>query len=219
MIHSTLSTIRCSITPENRRSRRHPSLGFELLENRYLLTTLNILWDDAHDDDNDELSTNYSEFRDLVTAAGHTISELEGAPGSITPDTLEDVDVLMLFDGEFAFTTVEITTIQNFASVGGSVFVVGERSAAFNWSSYNSLLSPYGIQFLPSEIESPLTAFNSNLLTAGLTSVTYARGGELSVAGAGTKVLGSSSSGHIGYAYGDGGRVDLPPEIATSTLC
>src|SRR5262245_20348305 len=109
---------------------------------------LNILWDDSHDGaelTNDELGGNYSDFADLVEAEGHAITELDGAPGSITAAALVGYDVLMFFDSELDFTPAEVTVIQTWVAAGGKLFVVGDMATAssFAFSSFNVVLAAY----------------------------------------------------------------------------
>jgi hypothetical protein len=190
---------------------------------------LAILWDDAHDkvtfpleNPPDELSGHYSEFVAIVTGEGHSITELDGVPGALTAATLAAYDVLMIFDAEQPLLPAEITAIQDFVTAGGMVFINGDRPLAFDGASHNTLLAPYGVTFTTDDFLEPcsppaipcnvdpardLTVFNPDPLTAGLTVVDFFSSGALAVAGAGTKVLGTTGLGAVGYAYGAGGAV------------
>jgi hypothetical protein len=177
---------------------------------------LNILWDDSHDGaelTNDELGGNYSDFADLVEAEGHAITELDGTPGSITAAALVGYDVLMFFDSENDFTPAEVTVIQNWVTAGGKLFVAGDGTTVFASASFNFLLLPYGISFglpdLPNLAANDLTVFAVDPLTTGLTNVDMVVSSTLSVAGASTKVLGSTAApgNRVGYAYGANGAV------------
>ncbi|HVR30977.1 MAG TPA: hypothetical protein VMS86_15750 [Thermoanaerobaculia bacterium] len=179
---------------------------------------LNILWADTHDTDTppqDELwlEGGYSKFAAAVVAAGHSIYELDGFPGDLTPEALEGYDVLMLFDLELAFWPDEIAATQSFVANGGSVLVTGELPAGFARESHNTLLAPYGLEFTPDTILGgwDLAHFEPDPLTSGLVSIEFAGSGSLNVSGPGTKILGrivvNGVVGPIGFAYGAAGRV------------
>jgi hypothetical protein len=181
--------------------------------------SLAIVWDDSHDGVEipaDELSGHYSEFAGLVTAAGHSLTELNGSPGALTPATLAAYDVVMIFDAEAAITTTEIADLQAFVAAGGGLFIAGDRPLAFNRTRHNLLLAPYGISFTTIDLVDgtntnaafDLSVWSPDPLTAGLTVVDFFSSGTLSVAGAGTKILGSTApDGHVGFAYGADGAV------------
>src|SRR5688500_5609302 len=113
--------------------RRYLALSLALLaflvlsESKAAAAPLSILFDDSHDTDGDELLGNFSELRTIALAAGHTIVELDGSAGALTPAVLASHDVVMVFDAELAFTTTEIANIQSFVSGGGLLFVAGDR--------------------------------------------------------------------------------------------
>jgi hypothetical protein len=177
---------------------------------------LNILWDDSHDGvevTNDELAGNYSDFADLVEAEGHSITELDGTPGSLTAGVLAGYDVLMFFDSERDFTPAEVTAIQAWVAGGGKLFVAGDGTTVFASASFNFLLLPYGISFtlpdLANIAANDLTVFAVDPLTTGLTSIDMVVSSTLSVSGTGTKVLGSTAApgNRVGYAFGADGAV------------
>ncbi len=82
-----------------------------------------ILWDDSHDTDGDELTGNYAAFATLMASAGQTLVELNGSPGAITPQALNGMNAVYLWDTELAFTNSEITALHNFVAAGGGMFV------------------------------------------------------------------------------------------------
>lgn len=180
---------------------------------------LAILWDDTHDGFElvpDELSGQYSEFAAIVAAEGHSITELDGAPGDLTAAALAGYDVLMVFDAESAFTADEIANVHAFVAAGGMLLLAGDRPLSFHRTSNNALLAPYGVSFTTVDLLDgtnvnpafDLSVWNPDPLTAGLTVVDFFSSGTLAVAGAGTKVLGSTApAGHIGFAYGADGSV------------
>ena len=60
---------------------------------------------------------------------------------------LDHYDILVLVDTDTALTASEIAAIQAWVGMGGSLFVIGEGSDAFNDASIDTLLEPYGIDY------------------------------------------------------------------------
>lgn len=169
--------------------------------------SLNILWDDTHDTDGDELagpSPNYSEFAAIALALGHSITERD-APGDLTD--LSGFDLLMIVDAEVPFSAAEIAAIQGFVADGGELLVLGENPAAFDRSSHNDLLSPWGVSFTTLAV--PFSDFLNDADVTdpiGFSPIFFASFGELAVTGAGAQVLGTTFFGP-GFASAAGGSV------------
>lgn len=104
-----------------------------------------ILWDDSHDTNGDELDGLFTGFAAAIRGAGHTISELDGVPGAITPEALEGVDGFMIMDAEAPLLASEIATLQAFVARGGGLFVSADTG--FDFASQNTLLAPWGLSF------------------------------------------------------------------------
>jgi hypothetical protein len=141
-----------------------------------------ILWDDSHDSDGDELSGNFSAFAATISSAGHTLTELNGVPGAITPAALNGVNAFFLFDAEQALTSSEVTTLQNFVAAGGGLFVAWD--AGTNLASNNALLAPYGISINGTTASSAsVTGFLSHPVTTGVSTIQTSFGTILAVTG------------------------------------
>jgi hypothetical protein len=183
----------------------------ELWENEimYVLRKANptvqrILWDEAHDTDGWLLSTQFAEAAAALRQYGYHLTNLTGSPGAITSSALDGIDILVLPDCELAFTAAEITAIQNFVSNGGALFAIGEWPGAFNYASYNDLLSPYGITF-DDTIDSMEdgTYFEPSPVTAGVSLVDLAACGGLIVIAPG-RPLGWTDDGYEFLAQYEG---------------
>ncbi|MBC8232682.1 carboxypeptidase regulatory-like domain-containing protein [bacterium] len=166
-------------------------------------TPLNIYWDDFHDDDDDSLSGNYSILAAELTAAGHTIVE-KTVP--ITTSELAGFDVLIILDPELPLSSPEISDIQTWVNKGHGLFVVGENHDAFNQSTVNDLLNPYGIQFIGDANGSIANSFNPHPVTDDVSKliIPHGAGGLLS----GGTELGYTEYGELVLSvYESGGKV------------
>jgi hypothetical protein len=160
-----------------------------------------ILWDDSHDTDTDELSGNFLPFATAMAAAGHTLVELNGAAGAITPAALSGVNAFFLWDAETALTSGEITTLQNFVAAGGGLFVAYD--AGTNLASNNSLLAPYGLSMSASASAASVSGFVPHPVTAGITTVDTAAGGTVVTSGSAIDLtLGGGSSNILAVSAG-----------------
>ncbi|MDJ0872049.1 MAG: PEP-CTERM sorting domain-containing protein [Gammaproteobacteria bacterium] len=175
---------------------------------------LNVLWDDSHDNDGDELNGNFSGFRDIVVDEGHTIRELNGTPGSLMSSALSTVDLLVLTDLELAFTGSEITAVSEFVLSGGFLFVVGEQATSFNTGSHNSLFAALGSGVVFNQDDDVVSQqfIVPDALTAGISEIAFGDpgypGGSVSVTGPHSRVLArESATGRVGYALGRDGQL------------
>jgi hypothetical protein len=143
-----------------------------------------ILWDDSHDTDGDELTGNFSGFAATMASAGQTLVELNGSPGAITPQALNGINAVFLWDAELALTNSEITALQNFVASGGGLFVAWD--AGTNLASNNALLAPYGL--LISDLDqsgASVSGFISHPVTAGVNTIQTSFGTTVGVTGSG----------------------------------
>jgi hypothetical protein len=171
-----------------------------------------ILWDDSHDTDGDELTGNFSAFAATMATAGHTLVELNGAPGAIKPAALSGVNAFFLWDAETALTSSEVTTLQNFVAAGGGLFVAYD--AATNLTSNNALLAPYGLSMSTSALSATVSGFVPHPITAGISTISTSAGGtvgttgsaiDLTVAGGSSNILAVSAAPQRVVVFGDTG--------------
>ena len=140
-----------------------------------------ILWDDTHDTDEDDLYTTYSTLYSSLIAKGYTVVQLNETQGPISSTILADYDILVIPDPEAALSASEITAIQNFVSAGGRLWVIGERPATFNRESVNTLLAPYEIAFGTADFNGNVTNFATHPITSGVSWFTYIYGSNVNV--------------------------------------
>ena len=142
----------------------------------------NILWDDCHDANGDELNGNFSLLEDVIEAEGHSITELDGVAGDITAEVLAGYDALWIFDAEIALTAGEIVAIQDFVDAGGGLLVAFDVGC--DLPSHNALLAPYSIELNGDEIHSEgyvFTMFNAHPVTDALDAVGIDYGSTLNI--------------------------------------
>lgn len=137
-----------------------------------------LLWDDYHDSDGDDLYGNYSTLEGYMTSWGINATQLSVGP--ITTAILAGYDILVLIDEEIEYSPQEITDIQNWIAGGGKLLMIGENSGAFNMASNNLLLAPYNVQFVGIST-SYADNFATHPITAGLTYISWAAGSALTV--------------------------------------
>jgi len=100
-----------------------------------------VLWDDTKDADDDSLTGNYMDLYNLLTENGFIIEEL--ATGPITYQLLASYDILVLMDPELEFSNSEISDIQRWIELGGSMVCIPDGGYP---PTLNTLLLPYGVQ-------------------------------------------------------------------------
>ena len=145
------------------------------------------------------------------------------ATGSITAQTLSNVDVLVLGAPQKALSTSEIQAIKTFVETGGGLMFLGE--AYSEMTSINSLLAPWGVQFDHTRIDSPnftsngcgnpscfnITAFINHPALGSNPWFLFENGGSLSVSEGGTSLAQTiptawrSTSGQATQQPGDPG--------------
>jgi len=106
-----------------------------------------ILFDDSHDGNGDELSGNLSSFASLLSNNGINIVEFDGSPGDLTSTVLASADALFIHDVELAYTSAEISAINDFVLDGGGLFISGNAPANFNQATNSVLMANFGITF------------------------------------------------------------------------
>lgn len=132
-----------------------------------------LLWDDIHDSDGDDLYVNYSQCATLMTSLGINATQIQ--TGSLNAATLAGYDILVVIDEEIAYSNTEITDIQNWVAGGGKLLVIGENSGAFNMASHNVLLTPYNMQFVAVS-SSNANIFTPHPITTGVNSLSWLAG-------------------------------------------
>jgi hypothetical protein len=134
-----------------------------------------LLWDDIHDADNDDLFGNYSECYSLMTALGINATQI--STGVLNSTLLAAYDVLVLIDAELDYTAEEIADIQSWIAAGGKLLMIGENTNAFNWISNNQVLEPYNMQFVSVMIPTTgATNFAAHPITSDLSAISWAYG-------------------------------------------
>jgi hypothetical protein len=134
-----------------------------------------LLWDDIHDGDGDDLFGNYSECYNLMVSLGYNATQVQ--TGTLNSTLLAAYDVLVLIDEENAYDPAEITDVQNWIAGGGKLLMIGENFNAFNAASNNTMIAPYNMQFYaPAAFTTGVNNFATHPITTGLTNVTWAAG-------------------------------------------
>lgn len=131
-----------------------------------------ILFDDAHDKPNDDdLSTNYADFKVFVESKGYSVEALTS--GSITLDKLKNYTFYILNDPNIALDSAEIDAIKSYIQQGGRVLVVADSDTAYG--SVNEIISIFGVNL--TEIASAkmtLDSFSaSHYVVKNLKNVTF----------------------------------------------
>jgi len=166
-----------------------------------------LLWDDSHDTDGDDLYVNYSTLAGMLPGWG--INATQVATGPLTSALLSNYDILVLIDAETAYTGQEITDIQNWIAGGGKLLMIGEHWGAFNPTANNQVIAPYNIQFIDIIAgTSGAINFAPHPVTAGLNQISWAAGDALSV-NAPANSLAWDASGNNGIAVNESGVVVL----------
>lgn len=132
-----------------------------------------LLWDDIHDSDGDDLYGNYSTLAGLMVQWGLNPTQI--STGSITYSLLQGYEILVVIDEEIAYSNLEIADIQQWIAEGGKLFVIGENSGAFNMASHNTLLQPYNMQFY-AQSTSNANGFSNHPVVNGLNFISWAAG-------------------------------------------
>ena len=170
------------------------------------LDNAELLWDDTHDTDGDDLYVNYSTLAGMLPGWGINATQI--AAGPLTAALLSNYDILVLIDAESVYTGQEITDIQNWIAGGGKLLMIGEHVGAFNPEANNLVIAPYNIQFYdyPGGYVTGATNFAAHPITAGLTEISWAAGDALSV-NAPADALAWNTSNANGLAVNESGVV------------
>jgi len=165
-----------------------------------------LLWDDSHDTDGDDLYVNYSTLAGMLPGWG--INATQVATGPLTANLLAGYDILVLIDAESAYSAQELTDIQNWIAGGGKLLMIGEHWGAFNPTANNQVIAPYNIQFIDIAGTSGAINFAAHPVTAGLNQISWAAGDALSV-NAPANSLAWDASNYNGIAVNESGIVVL----------
>jgi hypothetical protein len=172
--------------------------GLEVLELLRALTRPRILFDEVHDERNTlsweralTLNPEHPEwiYFGAFRAALEDEFAFERNPGdALSPELLQNYDVLMLSAPDKIFDTTELEAVVQFVANGGSLLVLGD--CALGNESINTLLLQFGITFdrhcifapVPDRKgDFPVTAFADHPATAGVPSIMTSWGGSLKV--------------------------------------
>ncbi|MBU1650835.1 T9SS type A sorting domain-containing protein, partial [bacterium] len=135
----------------------------------------NLLWEDIHDTDGDDLMGNYSDCYNLMVSLGYNPTQV--STGTLNATLLAGYDVLVLVDEETAYAPDEITAVQDWVANGGKLLMIGEWASAFNMVSNNLMLQPYGMQFISvTPNTSGAEFFATHPVTTGLNVISWAAG-------------------------------------------
>jgi hypothetical protein len=152
-----------------------------------------ILFDASHDTTGYEtIDDMYADFAEVVRAEGYGVDQLTTGP--ITSGSLSRYCALVLVQPETAFTSNEVSAIQDFVEGGGGLFVLGECCDWEGTSTHlNEVVGPMGIHIdgdvLFDDTENhdgysgwPLIhEFASHQVTGGLEEVWHVYGASLDV--------------------------------------
>ena len=160
-------------------------------------STVNILWDDTHDNDGDDLFGNYFSFYDHLIGAGYNVVQLEVGAGPITSTTLSGYDIFVVVDPDLDFLTSEIDAVHDFVAQGGGLLIVGEPPQFNSQPTLDAILAPYGVQFTGGDFDDPaIGTFASHLITDGIQSVELGRHSSLNLSPP-ALALGFTNSGEL----------------------
>ena len=107
-----------------------------------------IIFEDAHDTDNDELlgrDANYHKLKGVLENKGYVVEELNIGP--ITESTLGDCNILILPDVELELSAAEVRAMVNYLNDGGRILVVGEWKGAHLPESVSKVSQIMGMKF------------------------------------------------------------------------
>jgi len=136
---------------------------------------VDLLWDDIHDTDFDDLYGNYSTCYNLMRSLGYNVTQV--SEGTLNAALLDNYGVLVLIDTELDYTAEEVTDIQAWIDAGGKLLMVGENTNAFNWLSNNEIIEPYDMQFVSPIIGTTgATNFAPHVITSGLNTLSWPSG-------------------------------------------
>lgn len=128
-----------------------------------------------------------SSFQAWLESRGTTVVRfgLDDAP--LTEAQLAAHDVIVLDRLRRDYGAEEASALRTFVERGGGLMVMtGYDGSDLDRTRPNSLLAPFGVEYLPELRNGPVTMFEAHPLTNGLTSVTFAGGYRVtSIAGAG----------------------------------
>ena len=163
-----------------------------------------LMWDDIHDNDNDDLFTNYSQCSTIMDSLGIAYQQI--SVGVISAAMLDTFDILVLIDEEIEYLVSEITDIQNWVNAGGKLLVIGENAGAFNMASHNALLQPYNMQFADvSTYEA--TNFATHPITQGLSRISWSGGGAVTYTNPAMGLAWNNSNSYAVTIYETGAMV------------
>jgi hypothetical protein len=115
----------------------------------------------------------FDDARAELQNAGHTLANLPGVPGAITPAALAGYEVFFTGTLDDSYTPAEIAVLQGFVAGGGGVLVAHDSGWGSNGAtpSVNDFLAPYGMQLAGNSIGAGgliVSGFESHCLTEGI---------------------------------------------------
>jgi len=166
-----------------------------------------LLWDETHDTDGDDLYGNYSNLAAMLPGWGINATQLFMIP--ISAATLAGYDILVLIDNEGTYTNQEVADIQAWINGGGKLLMIGENWGAFNPTQNNLVIAPYGIQFYDAPgYTTGSSNFAPHPITAGLSMISWAAGDAVNVS-APAAALAWDNSNQYTIAINQGGGIVL----------
>jgi len=148
-----------------------------------------VLWDQSHDADGyfgyyygDSPYSMFYKYYEILTKQG---IDLDVTTGSLTGTSLSGYDALILPDPETMLQSSEISSIQNFVSSGGDLFVLANppgsivvgstdiNDVILDFSSINELTEVYGITCVPTVVEADELTLSDHTVTRNVQSVYY----------------------------------------------
>jgi hypothetical protein len=147
-----------------------------------------------------------SDFQTFVKALGTSTARVNTMPtDTFDPALLAGFDVVILDRLARPYTAAEANTLRTWVEAGGGVVSMSgyANSAAPDFYA-NPLLAPFGLSYGGPLISGPANNFVMHPTTAGLTSVTFAGGYEVTstpVAGGTSTAIAGIGSTWIGYVH------------------
>ena len=177
-----------------------------------------ILYDESHDNRNfldptDPINHGdawgYTTWAKIVTEAGYRITKWLPGDGELTLPILSHYDILVISMARESFTVSEISAIQTWVHLGGSLFLVGEAdNYAGDPARFNPVITEFGMEFdLYGEIyEHVISDLAVHPITRGLSQYEVAYCGVL-ILSPPAQWLGRNGTGRVTLAcseYGSG---------------